>query len=82
MNKTTVGEFLKNSRETRNLSQGDVARALGYSCAQYVSNVERGVCRPSKKKLKDWAEIVGVKPKKLVTLMVDEYKSDLMLHVS
>lgn len=40
-----VGEMLRNARIKKGFTQSDVARLLGYSSAQFISNAERGLCR-------------------------------------
>ncbi len=40
-----LGIALKDARIKKGLTQGEVARLLGYSSAQFVSNAERGLCR-------------------------------------
>ena len=35
---------LRNSREAKGMSQGELAKKLGLSSPQFVSNMERGLC--------------------------------------
>lgn len=37
-----IGEILKAKREALGLSQQDVAKKVGYSTRQHISNIERG----------------------------------------
>lgn len=53
-------DFLKNAREKSNLTQADVARELGYSTAQFVSNWERGLSYPPLKALKTLSKLYKV----------------------
>lgn len=41
-----VGQYLAEARAAAGLSQGDVAKQLEYTSAQFVSNWERGICFP------------------------------------
>ena len=41
-----LSEFLKSKRVAANLTQMDVAEALGYTSAQFISNWERGLSSP------------------------------------
>lgn len=41
-----LGAHVRTLREYQGLSQGDVAKALGLSTNQYVSNIERGIAEP------------------------------------
>lgn len=42
--KNTIGKFLKNARNLQGLTQKQLADTMGYSSAQYISNIERGKC--------------------------------------
>lgn len=42
----SIGTFLKSRRIERGLTQAELAKALGYSSPQFVSNWERGLCLP------------------------------------
>ncbi len=58
-------DFWKNARLKRELSQAEVAKLLGYSSPQLISNWERGLCNPPKK---DLSQLL-----KLYKLNVDDY---------
>jgi transcriptional regulator with XRE-family HTH domain len=38
-----LGQYLKSSREQRNLTQAHVSGRLGYTSPQFISNIERGI---------------------------------------
>ena len=42
--RTNVNNYLKNRRVLSGMTQMQVAKALGYRNAQFISNVERNVC--------------------------------------
>lgn len=65
-----LGAYLKEKREHAELSQGDVARRLGYSTAQYISNFERGVCQPSLKIIARLAKMYRVDLKELFDIIM------------
>lgn len=50
--KAPISDLLKKARENSGLSQAEVARELGYSSPQFVSNWERGLSSPPVPKLK------------------------------
>ncbi|MES3039065.1 MAG: helix-turn-helix transcriptional regulator [Bdellovibrionota bacterium] len=56
----TLAEFLKNKREDAGLSQSEVARKLGYSSPQFVSNWERGLSSPPISSAKELCRIYKV----------------------
>ena len=53
-----LGSFLREVRKSEKLPQATVAKHLGYTSVQYVSNVERGVCSPSMAYLQGLADLV------------------------
>ncbi len=60
------GFYLKERREVAGLSQSEVARALGYSSPQFVSNFERGLCSPPLPALKKICELYKLVKKDLL----------------
>lgn len=42
-----LGQWLADSRRASGLSQGDIAKHLGHTTNQYISDIERGKARPS-----------------------------------
>ncbi len=55
-------EFLKSARLKAQLTQSQVAEALGYSTAQFISNWERGISCPPLKNLRSLASMYKVRP--------------------
>ena len=47
-----VGEYLRQKRQESGLTQKNVADALGYSSAQFISNFERGIAIPPTDKIR------------------------------
>lgn len=66
-----VSTLLKEGRKRAGLSQGVVARKLGYRSAQIISNWERGLSRPPKGKIIELSRIYKLEPK-IVFLTVAE----------
>lgn len=58
--KLNLSEFLKEKRTLVGLTQGQVAKELGYSTAQFVSNWERGVSSPPLNALRKLAQMYKV----------------------
>ena len=54
-----IGEFLREARKKANLSQGALAEELGYSNAQFVSNIERGIANLPIDKVGKAAKVLG-----------------------
>lgn len=42
-----LGNYLKQKRKASGLTQWEVAKELGYTSPQFISNFERGLCAPS-----------------------------------
>ncbi len=52
--------FLRDKRKEAGLSQVEVAKKLGYSSSQFVSNWERGVAAPPLRTLRRIASLYGL----------------------
>lgn len=74
----TTGEYLKKSREKAKLSQGDLAKLLGYKTTQFVSNMERGVSLPPKNILDKLCLHLKVNKRKLVNLILNDIAKDYL----
>lgn len=57
-----LGNFLKDKRTAAGLSQADVAKELGYTTSQFISNWERGLSTPPIEVLKVLADMYEVNP--------------------
>ena len=60
-----IGEELKKLRIKSGLKQKEVAKQLGYSTPQFISNWERGISSPPVKTIKQLAHIYKTSPEKL-----------------
>jgi transcriptional regulator with XRE-family HTH domain len=72
-----VSSFLREKRLESGLTQMEAARHLGHSTAQYISNLERGLCEPSVEMAINLCEFYGGSRKELYDLMLDLYESQL-----
>lgn len=59
------GKKLRELREASGMSQLDLARRLGYSTPQYISNIERGICFFNIKNIPRVEKHLGVKNREL-----------------
>lgn len=62
MNKFNSTSFLRELRLKSGLTQTEVAKELGYSTSQYVSNFERSLSYPPVSTLSKLASLYGVDP--------------------
>lgn len=51
--------MLKELREKSGLTQAELAKALGYTTPQFVSNWERGLCEPPPEKYPKLAKLLN-----------------------
>ncbi len=72
-----LSEFLKEKRVTAGLTQSEVARKLGYSSPQFVSNWERGLANPPVFVLRDLTKMYKVPADQMFELLVEDVKADL-----
>jgi transcriptional regulator with XRE-family HTH domain len=68
----TLGAFLKKARLKAEISQHDVAKALGYSSYQFISNWERGISSPPCAVLKRIAALYKTSAQKLFDLLLKD----------
>lgn len=67
-----LGTFLQEARVAANLSQWDVAKKLGYTSPQFISNLERGISSPPLKVLKVLVDMYGISSKELIEVVTIE----------
>lgn len=66
-----MSEFFREARLRAGLTQWDVAQALGYSSAQYVSNWERGKCGVPLAALADLIRLYRLKRSEVMRLILE-----------
>jgi len=76
-----LGQYLRNKRSERGVTQAYVAAKLGYT-AQFVTNWERGVSSPPANVLRKLVQILKIDPNELLDLLASESKSYWMLTLS
>jgi len=78
---STIHSFLRQKRIAAGLSQGDMAKELKYTSAQFISNWERGLSLPPKASMKKLSKILNLDPKdfleEYVKLMVGRYEAEI-----
>lgn len=73
----TVGKFLKDKRSKAGLTQQQVADALSYDTAQFISNWERGVSLPPTNALPKLAGMFKVPAREFIDIMMS-YQEELL----
>lgn len=62
----TVGEKVKMLREALNMTQEELAKAVGYKTRSSITKIETGESDPTQKKLMRLADVLGVSPAELL----------------
>ena len=81
MKQTHTGTLLKQSRKIREISQLDVAKYMGYSSPQFVSNVERGLALLSPTSFRKYSTILEVPVERFVDAYVQDVREAVMIEV-
>lgn len=69
-----LGLFLKERRLSVGLSQGEVAKKLGYKTPQFISNIERGAASPPMNLLKELIHLYKISPRELTLLLTNQQR--------
>ena len=72
---STQAKLLRTAREAANITQGELARMLGYTSPQMISNWERELCGAPLEIMPKLCKILGLKPSELVDMLTDEYRT-------
>lgn len=66
-----LADYLKLKRVKSTFTQFDVAKKIGYTSPQFISNIERGLCFPPNKVLKEMVKLYKIKPTEIMRLLVE-----------
>lgn len=77
MSVPTLNQYLKQKRVDRGLSQLEVAKVLGYTSPQFVSNWERGLVSPPLDTMAVLIDLYKMKPEEVIAKILDETREDL-----
>lgn len=64
------------------MSQTELAKKLNYQNGQWLSNVERGMCKVPKKLISKTSEILGVPKEAILRAMTEDYVYQLRQYVA
>lgn len=78
----SLSDYLKQKRLDSGLSQLDVAKELGYSSPQFVSNWERGLVSPPLETIAVLIDLYKIPPSEVINRIMDETKDYLESHLS
>lgn len=77
---TTLGDLIARQRIDHGLTQITVARALGYTTPQFVSNWERGVSLPPYHAIPRLAQMLKIPVNKLLRRLFDVEATELRIN--
>lgn len=77
-----LAAYLKEKRVEAGLTQLEVAKKLGYSSPQFVSNWERGLANPPVFVLRDLTKMYKVPVDQMFDLIVEDFKLELQRELS
>lgn len=72
-----VGTYLKSQRENAGLTQREVSEALGYSSAQFISNLECGVSLLPLKRIQVLLKMYGADATTFIELVLESERKIL-----
>ena len=78
----TLNDYLRQKRLDSGLSQLDVARVLGYSSPQFVSNWERGLVSPPLETIAVLIELYKIPSSEVIGKILDETRGYLESHLA
>ena len=73
-NSSKISEYFKTKRMGANLSQQEVAKALGFTTGQFVSNWERGLSFPPMQILPKLVKLYKINKNELMNVYLEEQK--------
>jgi transcriptional regulator with XRE-family HTH domain len=73
----TLSEYLKDKRVEKGLSQLEVAKVLGYSSPQFVSNWERGLVSPPLETVAVLIDLYKISANEVIEQILHETKAHL-----
>jgi transcriptional regulator with XRE-family HTH domain len=77
----TLNDYLRQKRLDSGLSQLDVARELGYSSPQFVSNWERGLVSPPLETIAVLIDLYKIPANEVVSKIMTETRTYLESHL-
>lgn len=76
-----ISQFFREKRTSAEMTQFEAAKNLGHSTAQYISNLERGLCEPSLDMALKLCDMYDVPKRELYDLLLEVYEVELKKRV-
>lgn len=74
---TRESKFIKEARIDAGLTQGELAKAFGYSSAQFISNAERSLCSLPPAIMKKFCKLTNADVNMFIHVKLQDYKQYL-----
>jgi transcriptional regulator with XRE-family HTH domain len=72
-----IGKYFRQKRLDRKMTQEEIARFLGYTSKQIISNWERGLCSPPLDKVASLIALLSLDSKEVLQLFVELTREEL-----
>lgn len=76
-----VGSYLRTARVNVLLSQREVGHKFGFTTAQFISNIERGICLPPAQTHKLFVQTYKLKPQEFAEKILNVEKVKIMASI-
>ncbi len=73
-----VGQFFKEKRTERGLTQSELAKTLGFKSAQIVSNWERGLCAPPLQSIGEMVKVLDLDVEEVLDIITAQNREYLL----
>ena len=78
----SINSYLMRKRIELNLTQSEVAKKLNLNSPQYISNIERNLCKPSLDTVNQLISIYKLDRHEVIELMLSDYKNSLVSNLT
>lgn len=79
--KYAIGKMIKKARLKRNMTQMELAEALGFETPQFVSLMERGLSKAPVEVLGRLVVILGINERAVVKILVNRYTNSVKAEI-
>lgn len=76
-----IGAEVRKARESKNMTQLQLGKKLGYGNSQFVSLFERGLSKIPLEVMGKLTIILGIKPQFFVDTLIKEYKAEILMRI-
>lgn len=78
---TYTGTMLRSARKRKNIGQKEISEKLGLNSAQFISNIERGICLLPVETAKVLHEMLDIPKSRLVWAYKKDSQAALIAHI-